>query len=86
MWPDGSIRFLKAYGKVTRDAECTPLRMTGINFDITERKMAEESLRQSEAKFSDLYENAPCAYLSVGTDAIIRLCNRRAGELLGYSR
>ncbi|MGO9569900.1 MAG: PAS domain S-box protein [Desulfomonilaceae bacterium] len=54
--------------------------------DITERKRADEILRRSEAKFIDLYENAPCAYFSVGPDAIIRLCNRRAGELLGYSR
>jgi len=54
--------------------------------DITERKRAEEALRRSEAKFLDLYENAPCTYFSVGKDAIIRLCNRRAEELLGYTR
>jgi len=54
--------------------------------DITDRKTAEEALRLSGAKFLDLYENAPCAYFSVGTDAAIRLCNRRAGELLGFSR
>ena len=53
---------------------------------LIERKKVEEDLRLSEAKFLDLYENAPCAYFSVRMDGTIRLCNRRAGELLGYSR
>ncbi|MDO8991072.1 MAG: PAS domain S-box protein [Sideroxyarcus sp.] len=48
VWPDGSIHHLKAYGQFVRDAEGNPLRMTGINFDITERKQAEEKLRRSE--------------------------------------
>lgn len=54
--------------------------------DISERKRVEEALSRSESKFLDLYENAPCAYFSVGTDATIRLCNHHAVELLGYSR
>lgn len=40
----------------------------------------------SEEKFRDLYENAPGAYFSVGTDSIIRSCNRRAEELIGYTK
>ncbi|MEW6140377.1 MAG: PAS domain S-box protein [Thermodesulfobacteriota bacterium] len=64
-------------------------RITGniaVLVDITQQKRTEDDLRRSEAKFLDLYENAPCAYFSVGTDSIIGLCNRRAEELLGYSR
>jgi PAS domain S-box-containing protein len=40
----------------------------------------------SEEKFRDLYENAPSAYFSVGTDSIIRNCNKRAEELIGYTK
>lgn len=40
----------------------------------------------SEEKFRDLYENAPSAYFLVGTDSIIRNCNRRAEELIGYTK
>jgi PAS domain S-box-containing protein len=51
--------------------------------DITDRKQAEEKLRESEEHFRNLYEEAPNAMFSVGTDGIIRRCNRRAGLLLG---
>ncbi len=46
VWPDGSIHYLKAYGRFVRDAAGQPLRMTGVNYDITERKRAEEEIRQ----------------------------------------
>ncbi|MDD5028186.1 MAG: PAS domain S-box protein [Rhodoferax sp.] len=51
VWPDGSIHCLKAYGQFVRDADGKPLRMTGINFDITQLKLAEEELRTSEQRF-----------------------------------
>ncbi|MGG6240523.1 PAS domain-containing protein [Nodosilinea sp. AN01ver1] len=44
--PDGSIHHIKAYGKVRRDAEGNPKSMIGVNFDISERKQAEERLQQ----------------------------------------
>jgi len=43
------------------------------------------SLKRSEERFRDLYEEAPNAYLSVSTDSRIERANRSAIELLGYS-
>jgi PAS domain S-box-containing protein len=54
--------------------------------EITERKKAEEALRESEARYRDLYEEAPTAYFSVGVDGRIEQANRSATELLGHSR
>jgi PAS domain S-box-containing protein len=49
-----------------------------------ERLRAEQRLRESEARYRDLYENAPNAYVVVGTDGRILSVNRRVTELLGY--
>jgi PAS domain S-box-containing protein len=49
-----------------------------------ERLRAEQRLGESEARYRDLYENAPNAYWLVGTDGRILSANRRWAELLGY--
>src|SRR5215475_9642965 len=50
VWPDGSVRWIQARGKVFFDEAGEPLRWVGINIDVTERKQMEESLRrQAEA-------------------------------------
>jgi formate hydrogenlyase transcriptional activator len=49
-----------------------------------ERMRAEQRLRDSEARYRDLYENAPNAYLIVGTDGRIKSGNRHLAEMLGY--
>lgn len=41
-----------------------------------------ERLRASEARFRDLYENAPLAYFNVDTDGNVQGANRRARQLL----
>ncbi len=48
------------------------------------RKLAEEVLRQSEAKYQDLYNSAPVAYFSVDTDGLIKEFNKAAEDLTGY--
>jgi PAS domain S-box-containing protein len=46
--PGGAVRWLLAKGRVYRDENARPLRMTGIAMDITDRKEA-EAARQSMA-------------------------------------
>jgi PAS domain S-box-containing protein len=48
MLPSGDIRWIEALTSFEFAADGNPLRMYGINLDITERKRAEESLRQNE--------------------------------------
>jgi PAS domain S-box-containing protein len=46
VWPDGEVHWLHWRGKVYFDELGRPLRMIGVNIDITERKRMEESLRR----------------------------------------
>ncbi len=48
------------------------------------RKEAEKALRQSEAKYQDLFDSAPAAYFSVGIDGLIKEANKVAETLTGY--
>ncbi len=44
IWPDGSIHYLKGNAQTFWDEKGRPMRMVGVNYDITERKLAEQSL------------------------------------------
>ena len=37
VWPDGTVKTLKAFAEVVRDEDGTPTRMIGVNYDITEK-------------------------------------------------
>ena len=53
--------------------------------DITERKRAEELLRVSEAKFEQLFDEAPVGYHEYDTQGRITKVNRTELEILGYT-
>jgi two-component system, cell cycle sensor histidine kinase and response regulator CckA len=48
MLPDGTMKSIKANGIVIRDADGTAVRMIGLNQDITDHKVIEGQLRQSQ--------------------------------------
>ncbi|HKY53854.1 MAG TPA: PAS domain S-box protein, partial [Anaerolineales bacterium] len=48
---DGSYAYIIDHGYIERDASGTTIRMIGAMSNVTERKMAEEALRQSEERF-----------------------------------
>ncbi len=55
--PDGSVRWIRDRGFPVRDASGKVYRVAGIANDITERKLAEEALRESEERFRQITEN-----------------------------
>jgi len=54
--------------------------------DITERRKAEEALRESEEKYRSIFNTAAGLITSVDRNGIILDCNARIKDLLGYEK
>lgn len=54
---DDSLRWFHDEAVVIRDESGNPVLWSGVVFDITKRKLAEEALRESEERFRQLAEN-----------------------------
>jgi PAS domain S-box-containing protein len=86
-WPNGTVRVIKADAQVIWDTDGTALRMTGVNYDITERKRAEEELRGSESFITSVVENLPnMIFVKDAKDLKFVRFNKAGEDLLGYSR
>ena len=55
-WPDGSVHWLFGRCQMFRDSEGHPLRLTGINIDITDRKAAEAALVKAHEQLVTAHE------------------------------
>lgn len=56
------------------------------SFDITERKRAEEAIRQSEDRYRAIFETTGTATIIFGNDSIINLANEEFSKISGFHR
>ena len=83
--PDGSVRWVRGKGTVLCDEAGKPLRMIGLNADITERKQAEEALLQSEARLARTEDFSLVMVTHVGLDGRWLKVPPTLCELVGYT-
>lgn len=69
---------------IERDELGAPVRMAGIEIDITVRKRTEEALRESEVRYSSLVSQATDIIYTAGLDGRFTFVNAAACELMGY--
>ena len=76
--PDGTIRHVEAINDPVFSASGELLEIIATGIDVTERKRAEQALRESEAKFRDYAETASDWFWEIGPDYKFTLLSENA--------
>jgi PAS domain S-box-containing protein len=56
---DGQMRWVRVAAQIERDVHDHPIRFIGAHFDVTESKLSEQTLRESEERFRAIANNSP---------------------------
>ncbi|MGH9900509.1 MAG: PAS domain-containing protein [Pyrinomonadaceae bacterium] len=85
IWPDGSVHWLHVRGEADKDEQGRPARMLGGVVDITERKRAEESLRESQKLYSTLVNSVGAVVWEADAETFqFSFVSEQAERILGY--
>jgi PAS domain S-box-containing protein len=82
--PSGEIGWLVGRWRWIRNRAGQPVRLTGVNFDITERKRTEECLRESEARTRAMFDSALDALITMDAEGRVQDFNPAAERMFGY--
>jgi len=83
-WPSGTVRVIKAYAQVIWGTDGTPLRMTGVNYDITDRKRAEDALQTTKEQLQQTLIASNTGLWDWNTDTNEVCFSREWKTQLGY--
>ncbi|HJV41424.1 MAG TPA: PAS domain-containing protein [Caulobacter sp.] len=76
-------RWVHGRGEVIRDERGKPLRLIGLNFDVTNRRRAEEQVRESEARFRNLANSASALMWTTRPGGIREFVNQAYVDFAG---
>ena len=82
---DGEERIVHSEREIIFDERSNPVRMKGTIQDVTERKKAEEKLRESEEKYRNIVETANEGICIIDNEFKITYVNKKAEDMFGYS-
>jgi two-component system sensor kinase FixL len=83
--PEGSIRWIAGHGSVELDERGKPYLARGVSRDVTKRKIAEEELRESEARFRTVANAAPVMIWMSDPDKLCTFFNKGWLDFTGRS-
>ncbi|WP_263419165.1 PAS domain-containing protein [Terriglobus albidus] len=79
--PDGGVRWILSHGRVYLHQDGTVKEILGVASDITDRKVAEQALRASEARFRSLSASSPVGIFQADLQANVSYTNPRLQEI-----
>jgi PAS domain S-box-containing protein len=83
---DGTRAIRELSATMIRDSAGKPVGFRVTSRDITERKKAEEALRQSEEKYRNILENIQDAYTEIDLGGNFTFVNNVTSRHLGYTK
>ena len=78
----GTVRWLASIGRVEREGDGVPIRLSGINLDVTARKEAEEVLAAAHRQFQAILDNTSALIYAFDLEARFILANAAVATLL----
>ncbi|MFZ3157272.1 MAG: PAS domain S-box protein [Smithella sp.] len=81
---DQTKRHIEASVSLLKDLSGKPTGFRGIVRDITERKLADQSLRESEKYFKEITENSSDIIVITDKNGDIKYCSRSIERFTGY--
>jgi PAS domain S-box-containing protein len=89
--PDGDVRWIHSLGRADRTADGQPIRLTGLDLDVTERRRAEEALQarydeERDRELQMLLETAAQGIVSVDARGVIVTANRAMEQMFGWEK
>lgn len=83
---DGAYRWVDDTRRLVRDATGDAVEIFGVTSDITDRKRAQDELRESERRFREMLNNLELVSMMLDTTGRITYCNDSFLRLTGWER
>src|SRR5207237_3364656 len=82
---DGQTRWINVVAEIERDAQGRALRLVGAHIDVTDRMLAQETLRESEERFRLIANSAPVPMWVTKLDRTRSFANQAYLHFLGLT-
>ena len=83
--PDGAVRWVQWIDRAILDEDNALIELQSVGRDVTEQRLAEEALRQSEERYRRIVQTAQEGIWQIDAANCTTFVNARMAEMLGYT-